>query len=85
MWSTFSQREERVASRDFSGAYAILDEKFSRLRGRDLSNANWSVYAFTQWIANPVTLKRQSSGSYLRICPAIPIASPKINSKRIRY
>jgi hypothetical protein len=42
----------------------------------DLSSANWSVYAFTQWIANPITLKRPSSGSYLRICPAIPVASP---------
>jgi hypothetical protein len=42
----------------------------------DLSSANWSVYAFTQWSANPITLKRPSSGSYLRICPAIPIASP---------
>jgi hypothetical protein len=42
----------------------------------DLSSANWSVYAFTQWIANPITLKRPPSGSYLRICPAIPVASP---------
>jgi len=42
----------------------------------DLSSANWSVYAFIQWIANPITLKRPSSGSYLRICPAIPVASP---------
>jgi len=42
----------------------------------DLSSKNWSVYAFTQWIANPITLNRPSSGSYLRICPAIPVASP---------
>lgn len=42
----------------------------------DLSGGNWSVYAFTQWSANPIKLTRPSSGSYLRICPAIPIASP---------
>jgi hypothetical protein len=42
----------------------------------DLSSNNLSVYAFTQWIANPITLKRPSSGSGLRICPAIPVASP---------
>jgi hypothetical protein len=42
----------------------------------DLSSANWSVYAFAQWIANPITLTRPSSGTYLRICPAIPVASP---------
>ncbi len=42
----------------------------------DLSSGNWSVYAYTQWSANPIALTRPSSGSYLRICPAIPIAGP---------
>ena len=42
----------------------------------DLSSGNWSVYAYNQWSANPITLNRPSSGSYLRICPAIPVASP---------
>jgi hypothetical protein len=42
----------------------------------DLSSGNWTVYAYNQWSANPITLNRPSSGSYMRICPAIPIASP---------
>lgn len=42
----------------------------------DLSSGNWSVYAYTQWRANPISLKRPSSESYQRICPAIPVASP---------
>ncbi|MDW5265452.1 MULTISPECIES: putative baseplate assembly protein [Acidobacteriaceae] len=42
----------------------------------DLSSGNWSVYAYNQWNANPITLNRPSSGSYMRICPAIPVASP---------
>ena len=41
----------------------------------DLSSGNWSVYAYNQWSANPITLNRPSSGSYMRICPAIPVAS----------
>jgi hypothetical protein len=42
----------------------------------DLSSGNWSVYAYNQWSASPITLNRPSSGSYMRICPAIPVASP---------
>jgi Baseplate J-like protein len=42
----------------------------------DLSSGNWSVYAYNQWNASPITLNRPSSGSYMRICPAIPVASP---------
>lgn len=42
----------------------------------DLSSGNWSVYAYNQWSADPITLNRPSSGSYMRICPAIPVASP---------
>jgi DMSO/TMAO reductase YedYZ molybdopterin-dependent catalytic subunit len=33
--------QQRVAARDFSDAYAILDEKFARLRGQDLAGANF--------------------------------------------
>jgi hypothetical protein len=41
----------------------------------DLSIGNWSVYAYNQWSASPITLSRPSSGSYMRICPTIPVAS----------
>jgi hypothetical protein len=42
----------------------------------DLASGSWSVYAYTQWAANPITLNRPSSGSQMRICPWIPIATP---------
>ena len=40
----------------------------------DLGSGNWSVYAYTQWLTQPVTLKRPPSGSQMRICPWVPVA-----------
>ena len=40
----------------------------------DLASGSWSVYAYNQWSAHPIHLKRTSSGSHMRICPWIPVA-----------
>ena len=42
----------------------------------DINSGNYSVAAFQQWNANPIQLPRPSSGSKLRICPYIPVATP---------
>ena len=41
----------------------------------DLSSGAWSVYHFNQWSAHLITVNRPSSGSQMRICPAIPAAN----------
>jgi len=41
----------------------------------DLASAGWSFYAYSQWSANPIPLKRPKSGSLTRICPWIPVAN----------
>jgi hypothetical protein len=42
----------------------------------DLSSGSWSVYAYTQWRSQTVSLNRPASGSPMRICPWEPVASP---------
>lgn len=43
----------------------------------DLGGTGWSFYAYSQWSANPIPLKRPKAGLDLRICPWIPIANMK--------
>ncbi|HEY2472703.1 MAG TPA: baseplate J/gp47 family protein, partial [Terracidiphilus sp.] len=42
----------------------------------DLAAANWSLYAYDQWLSQTVTVNRLSSGDPNRICPWIPVATP---------
>jgi predicted phage baseplate assembly protein len=41
----------------------------------DITGTNWSLLAYQNWAAKPVTLKRPFSGCN-RICPYTPIANP---------
>ena len=49
--------ERCAAARDFRGMYAIMDEKFSRLRGRDLSGAHFEGAAIKACDLSEVTLR----------------------------
>jgi hypothetical protein len=42
----------------------------------DLSSTGWSIYAYQQWLKQPVTLDRPGSSSPTRICAYLPVASP---------
>jgi len=41
----------------------------------DLASGGWSVYAYQQWLSQPVSLTRPA-GDTMRICPHVPAASP---------
>lgn len=41
----------------------------------DISSGQYSIAAFNNWLAQTVTLDRPDSGSPMRICPFLPIAS----------
>jgi predicted phage baseplate assembly protein len=41
----------------------------------DITGGAWSLAAYSNWLAQPVTLTRPSSGSPTRICPYLPVAS----------
>ncbi len=44
-------------------------------RAGDLAGGGWSVYAAHQWLTQTVTLTRRPSGSLMRVCPWIPVAT----------
>jgi predicted phage baseplate assembly protein len=41
----------------------------------DITGGAWSLAAYSNWIAQPVTLIRPNSGSPTRICPYLPVPS----------
>ena len=48
----------------------------STSKAGDLSSGQWSTYAYTQWLSQQVTLVRPASGSPMRICAYVPVATP---------
>jgi uncharacterized phage protein gp47/JayE len=42
----------------------------------DLGSAQWSTYAYNQWLSQQVTLERPMGSSSTRICPYLPVATP---------
>ncbi len=43
----------------------------------DITSGNWSLYAYYNWLSQPVTLTRPCSGSPTQICPYLPVVDPK--------
>ena len=48
----------------------------STSKAGDLSSGQWSTYSYTQWLSQQVTLVRPPSGSPMRICAYVPVATP---------
>jgi predicted phage baseplate assembly protein len=46
--------------------------------GGDLSSGDWSVFAYNNWLSQPVSISRPCSGSPTRICPYLPVANPTV-------
>jgi len=61
------------------GVIAVNVTKLTRgptSKAGDLDAGHWSTYAYNQWLSQQVTLSPPASGSALRLCAYLPVATP---------
>jgi baseplate J-like protein len=61
------------------GVIAVNVTKLTRgptSKAGDLDAGHWSTYAYNQWLSQQVTLSPPASGSPLRLCAYLPVATP---------